>query len=82
MLDCNVEIVVAQFEPYVTDTIWLGKKRRCKMNGHKDLMTRTMVHILEIWQQDVYIKELYRRFRHHPKIRWKDIFSKVVGLNG
>ena len=86
MLDYNVEKGVAQFESSVSDTIWLGKMnqgmRRCKMNGHNDLMTWTMVRLLEIWQQDPHILDLYRRLKDHSKIRWKDSIKKVVGLNG
>ena len=83
MLDDNIQDVVEQVMPYVTETVWIGKpnmlKNRLSMNGHND--EETMARAEELMQSlsDQYIWDLYGRYKDNPKIRWKDSISKIVG---
>lgn len=86
MLDNNPEAVVQAVQPYVTETIWLGKGNklnyRVSLNGHGDAETMAMVHQLLAWQSDENIRELYQRLKGNPQIRWKRSIQRVVGLDG
>ena len=70
--------------PYVTDTLWFGKADRLKSNlspnSFKDELTRKKANELVSMHSDEYIKELYERFKHNSKIRWKESIEKIVGL--
>jgi len=52
MLDDNIQGVVEQVMPYVTETVWIGKpnmlKSRLAMNGHND--EETMARAEELLQ--------------------------------
>jgi len=85
MLDDNIQDVVEQVMPYVTETIWIGKpnmlKSRLSLNGHND--EETMAKAEELLQSlsDQFIWDLYDRYKDNPKIRWKDSIKKVIGIN-
>lgn len=82
MLDNHPEKLVEMVEPFVTETIWLGKAndlmRRLKINGHKDQITLSKATQLIEWQRDEEIIKLYEIYNSHPKIRWKDSIEKVI----
>ena len=84
MLDANVEAVVAAVEPFVTDTIWLGKanllRQRLSVNGHHDPETTRRAAALTRSQCDERIRALYEKLKAHPKVRWKDSIKKALGL--
>ena len=84
MLDDDVEAVVARVEPFVTDTIWVGKanmlRQRLSLNGHDDPETGARADQLIASQHDKRIRQLYATYRNHPKLRWKDSIKKVVGI--
>jgi DNA repair photolyase len=82
MLDtANIESLVNEVSPYVTDSIWLGKINRLrshlKFNGDIDLEA---VEALERGQTDKSIIAIYECFKDNPKVRWKDSIKKVVGI--
>ncbi len=82
MLDINnVARMISDLEPYVTNSIWLGKMNKIDrrvidssetMQKEKDRVKRE--------QSDQKINELYRQFREHPLIRWKESIKKVIGI--
>ena len=83
MLDDNIQDVVEQVLPYVTETVWIGKpnllKSRLSMNGHND--EETMARAEELMQSlsDRFIWDLYDRYKDNPQIRWKDSIKMVLG---
>jgi len=85
MLDDNIQDVVEQVMPYVTETVWIGKpnmlKGRLSMNGHNDNDTRKKADILLQSLSDQYILGLYSMYRDDPRIRWKDSIQKVLRIN-
>lgn len=84
MLDNNTVELVTELQPYVTDSIWIGKinylKRRLKMNGISDNETLKKAEELLESQSDAKIKDLYLSLSDNPKIKWKESIKKVMQL--
>ena len=87
MLDNHIERVIKKVEPFVTDTIWVGKvnrllgktgRGRLEFNGELNDETRRKAEELNEWQNDENIFELYERFKDNPKIRWKESIKHVI----
>src|SRR5208282_6672226 len=70
--------VVCASDPYVTDTIWIGKmnkiRLRVDMNKLENLMA---VEKIERQQRDSEILYLWRILNDNSKIRWKDSIKEV-----
>ena len=83
MLDAKPDDVICAVDPFVTDTIWLGRAnklaQRVKMNGGsaRDLQ---VAGVLDALWNDHSILDLHRRLKHLTKIRWKDSIKAVVEL--
>ncbi|MBU1355125.1 MAG: hypothetical protein KJ620_00980 [Candidatus Edwardsbacteria bacterium] len=82
MLDDNIDEVVRISEPFVNETIWIGKANdlveRLKTNGHDnpEVMARAMQ--LLAWQSDDSIIDMVERLKYNPKIRWKESIRLVL----
>ena len=85
MLDGEIGHVIDAVQPYVTDSIWLGKINRLRSilpqtcPGDAEAIIRG--EKLMALQNDAAILALYHRYRKDPKIKWKDSIKKVVGLD-
>lgn len=75
--------VVEAVEPFVTDTIWLGKMNRMprKRNAHVPGFGEAAEKI-DAHRKDNRILALVDAFAGHPKIRWKDSVKKVLEKHG
>lgn len=84
MLDNDIEAVVKEVSPFVTDAIWIGKANflveRLKMNKEWDTATEKKALELIKWQRRDNIVALYEKLKDNPKIKWKESIKKVVGL--
>jgi hypothetical protein len=84
MLDGNIDDLIRQTSPFVTDAIWLGKMNRLsyrqRLNGADDPITIARAEELTRKQSNGFIWGLYLRYKNNPKIKWKDSIKKVVGL--
>lgn len=84
MLDDRIDRVIDAVEPFVTDSIWLGKANRLKPNlaANKENSPEVLERAAQLanWQSDDHIWDLYKRYRKNPKIKFKDSIKKVVGL--
>jgi len=87
MLDNQVERVVKLVDPYVTETIWIGKanrllgttgRGRLEFNGHLNIETKKRALQLIEWQSDQNIIKLYDKLQSNPKIRWKESIKSVL----
>jgi DNA repair photolyase len=82
-LDDSIIDLVKNVNPFVTDTIWIGKmnniKRRVDMStwAPNDFM---FLRELRNCQTDDFIRNLYNELKDSPKIRWKDSIRQVLGL--
>jgi len=85
MLDAKGEEVVKATEPFLTDSVWLGKMNklhyRLKLNGEDDPVTLAKAEELDRSQSDEFIRDLYCRCRDNLKVKWKESIKKVVGLD-
>jgi DNA repair photolyase len=85
MLDGDPDALIAAVQPYVTDSIWLGKINRLRQilpfNCPRDPEAVRRGEALVALQSDEAILALYRRHSQNPKIKWKDSIKAVVGLN-
>ncbi len=74
-----VEELFHELEPYVTDTIWIGKmnqvRQRC-IPGTSDVE----IARIEAGQTHTRIHEIYEALRHEPKVRWKESYKAILGL--
>ena len=71
--------LVAEVEPYVTDTVWVGKMQRIprKLNSHVKGFERAVAKI-KADQTDDKILELVKALQGHHKVRWKDSIKDVM----
>jgi DNA repair photolyase len=84
MLDINADILVAELESFVTDSIWIGKAnfliKRLKTNGFDNAGTIKIANELVASQSDENIQLLYNKLLRNDKVKWKESIKKVVGL--
>lgn len=84
MLDGNPDALITAVRRYVTDSIWLGKINRLRQilpcNCPRDKAAVRLGEALVKLQSDKAMLALYARYRHDPKIKWKDSIKAVVGL--
>ncbi len=84
MLDLDIDRVIVAVDPYVTDTIWLGKANQLRVTVRRNTggdvgMDREAVKLINMWGDNA-VMDLYYRYKDWEKIRWKDSVKKVVGL--
>lgn len=77
----DIEPLIAEIEPYVTHSIWLGKMNRIEERVGIDSRAMEMeVERIRSEQSDGRIDTLYRRLKDNPLLRWKESIKQVVGL--
>ena len=68
--------------PYVTDSIWIGKmnniRQRVMVKGDKELEKH--IKKIEQGQTNERIFAIYNELKDAPKIKWKESFKIVLGL--
>ena len=69
-------------EPYVTDGIWIGKMNKIdkRVESKSSDLDKKMIHNILKGQTDNRILEIYNILKDDPKIRWKESFKSVLGL--
>ena len=82
MLDtANIDSLVADLMPYVTESIWIGKMNHISsISKYVDEPTRKALAQLDAGQSDAIIKAIYARHKNNPMIRWKESIRAVVGI--
>lgn len=84
-LDNKVEDTVATLKDFVTDTIWIGKIKRLRLDlSLNDYKTDPVVQqkaseLIDLYDSN-YKFELYEKFKNDSIIRWKDSLKKDLGL--
>jgi DNA repair photolyase len=75
--------LVAAVEPFVTDTIWVGKMQRVqtKPNAHIPGFFKALAKI-KAQQADTEIVALVGDLKMNPKVRWKDSIKTVMQRHG
>ena len=82
MLDsANIDRLIAEVMPFVTETIWIGKMNHIKrLAKSADARLLSAIQHIEAGQTDGIIHAIYQRHKLNSKIRWKASIKKVVGL--
>jgi DNA repair photolyase len=82
MLDpANIDDLIADLLPFVTDAIWIGKMNYLgRLYNKVGPEVQVALKIIEDGQTDEIIRVIYALHRHNPKIKWKDSIKKIVGL--
>ena len=82
MLDSdNMCEMFEMLEPLVTDGIWIGKmnkiRTRVPCETEEDALRITRI---EEGQTDDKIRNIYKRLKNEPKVRWKESIKEVMGI--
>lgn len=85
MLDEEIHKVVEGVQKYITDAIWLGKmnspKPRIALNGRLDKETEEAADKIIAYQSnDANMMKLYKKYKNHSLIKWKESMKKVIGI--
>lgn len=69
-------------EPFVTDSIWIGKMNRIEQRVLDDNpeLQKDLLRI-EAGQTDDRIKEIYNLLGSEPKVKWKESYKEILGLD-
>ena len=83
MLDANIESVVEDMRPIVSESIWIGKMNHARqnltLNGVTGPEADAKVSALLAWQDDdANIMRLVNRYANDPLIRWKESIQRVI----
>jgi len=90
LLDSHcVQALVAKLAPcgpkssaaphYITDTIWIGKMNQVRARCVAGT-SQQAIRWIEAGQTDRRVREIYEALKDHPKVRWKDSYKRVLGL--
>jgi len=67
-------------ESYISDTIWIGKLNQLRSRCIPDT-SETELRRIEAGQTDEAIQRVYTALRDEPKVRWKESYKEVLGLD-
>lgn len=82
-LDESIVALVKKLEPYVTDSIWIGKMNQVKKRVNVKAIGKMDMHFLDTVldiSRDDWVKGMYLMFKDNPKVKWKESVKKVMGL--
>ena len=82
MLDsANIDILISELIPYVTHSIWIGPMNHLgRFEKGKDMVLKQATNRVRQGQMDTIIRQIYKRHKDNPLIRWKKEIKKVVGI--
>jgi len=66
-------------EPWVTDTIWIGKMNRVRQRCVTGT-SEAPIAAIEAGQTDQRVREIYAALKDQPKVRWKESYKRALGL--
>ncbi len=71
--------LVRRLDPFVTDTLWIGKMQRIPFKRNKHIPGFLDArNLIREQQEDSEILRMVRLLRKHPKVRWKDSVKEVI----
>lgn len=69
----------AAVEPFVTDTVWIGKLNQIRVRSTHGTDLKEIKRI-EVGQTDEAVRFVYEQLKDEPKVRWKESYKAVLGL--
>ncbi len=76
--------LVDMVEPFVTDSIWLGGMNQINRRVDLSKIPEDKMYIIEGARKAASlnaVKKYYEGLKDNPKIKWKDSFKKLLGLD-
>ena len=67
-------------EPYITDSFWIGKANKLALRCVPGTSLEAIEQI-ERGQTDEAVRRVYGKLKDEPKIRWKESYKAVLGLD-
>jgi DNA repair photolyase len=82
MLDIvNVDALISQLCPYVTNAIWIGKMNHLgRLEKNRDANLANAIAKIRQDQSDDKIRLLYERYKGNTMIKWKKEIKRIVGV--
>ena len=77
----RVEELLADLQPYITDTFWVGTMRDARQRATAGTSDEAL-NLIEAGQTHDAICRVHATLRDHPLVRWKDSYRAVLGLSG
>jgi len=83
MLDsANIDTLIGELLPYVTDSIWIGKMNHLgRFEKGAGAVLQQAIERIRHGQTDTIIKSIYRKYKDNSMIKWKAGIKKVVGMD-
>jgi DNA repair photolyase len=75
----NARPLFDALEPYVTDTIWIGKMNAARRRAAPGTDPAAISRI-EAGQTDEAVRRVYEQLKDEPKVRWKESCKAALGL--
>jgi len=74
--------LVERLEPYVTDSIWIGKANDLRRRAGW-ILPKDHPEILRVLagQTEAMVRDIYAQLQANPIVRWKESYKKVLGLD-
>lgn len=76
MLSIDQDDLYIKTIPYITDSIWFGKLNNHKLNEEDAYYAG----LIQKNSSKDFIINLYKRYKHDSKVKWKESIKKVVGI--
>ncbi len=65
--------------PYITDSLWIGKMNQIRSRVAPGTSESSIARI-EQGQTDNAVREVFSQVGHHTKIKWKESYKSVLGM--
>ncbi len=75
----NVRAMFDTLAPYITDSIWIGKLNGIDYRVEPGAATEAIRRIKD-GQTDEKVRTIYEALKDEPKVRWKESYKGVLGL--
>ncbi len=75
----NVVALFRALEPFVTDSIWIGKMNGIDYRVEPGTDPKAIQRIKD-GQTDKRVRDIHAALKDEPKVKWKESFKKVLGL--
>ena len=75
MLWDDIDLLIDTCLLYCSHSIWLGK-----INNHSEPINKYSLKLKELYSDENVIK-IFNKYKRNSKIKWKDSFKKIIGLN-
>lgn len=73
--------LVADLEPFTTNSIWIGKMNHFRNVQIDNDEIREAIDVIKHGQRDENIWDIYNKLKNNPLIKWKESIKKILGID-